>query len=35
MTMRVALYARVSTSDKDQDPETQLMAMRDYCDGIG
>ena len=29
--MRVALYARVSTSDRDQDPETQLMAIRDYC----
>ena len=28
---RVALYARVSTSDKDQDPETQLLALRDYC----
>ena len=29
--MRVAVYARVSTSDKDQDPETQLVAIRDYC----
>ena len=29
--MRVAVYARISTSDKDQDPETQLMALRDYC----
>ena len=29
--MRVNLYARVSTSDKDQDPETQLLALRDYC----
>ena len=28
--MKVALYARVSTSDKDQDPGTQLMALRDY-----
>ena len=28
--MKVALYARVSTSDKDQDPETQLMPMRDF-----
>ena len=27
----MALYARVSTSDKDQEPETQLMPMRDYC----
>ena len=29
--MRVAVYARVSTSDKDQNPETQLMPLRDYC----
>jgi len=29
--MRVAIYARVSTSDKDQDPETQLMPLRDFC----
>ena len=29
--MSVALYARVSTDDKDQDPETQLLALRDYC----
>ena len=29
--MRVALYARVSTSDKDQNPETQLMPMREFC----
>jgi DNA invertase Pin-like site-specific DNA recombinase len=28
--IRVALYARVSTRDKDQDPELQLGAMRDY-----
>ena len=27
---RVALYARVSTRDKDQDPEVQLAPMRDY-----
>ena len=33
--MRVALYARVSTSDKDQDPETQLLALRDYCRANG
>jgi len=33
--MRVALYARVSTSDKDQDPETQLMALRDFCRAQG
>ena len=29
--MKVALYARVSTNDKSQDPETQLMPMRDSC----
>ncbi len=29
--MRVTLYARVSTSDKDQDPETQLMPLREFC----
>ena len=33
--MKVALYARVSTSDKDQDPETQLHALRQYCDRMG
>ena len=27
---RVAIYARVSTIDKGQDPETQLLALRDY-----
>src|SRR5919106_6504097 len=29
--MKVALYARVSTSDKDQNPETQLIPLRDFC----
>ena len=29
--MKVAAYARVSTSDKDQDLETQLFAIRDCC----
>ena len=29
---RVAIYARVSTTDKDQDPETQLMPLRKYAD---
>lgn len=29
--MKVALYARVSTADKEQDPETQLIHLRDYC----
>ena len=30
--MKVALYARVSTTDRDQDPETQLVALRGYCE---
>lgn len=29
-SLRVALYARVSTRDKDQDPELQLEVMREY-----
>ena len=33
--MIVAVYARVSTSDKDQNPETQLLALRDYCEAQG
>ena len=33
--MRVAIYARVSTSDKLQDPETQLMPLRDFCAAQG
>ena len=33
--MKLALYARVSTSDKEQDPETQLMPMRDNCTAQG
>ncbi len=28
--MRVAVYARVSTADKDQNPETQLLPLRDF-----
>ena len=28
---RVALYARVSTKDKEQDPQTQLYALRQYA----
>jgi len=28
---RAALYARVSTKDKEQDPETQLMPLRDWA----
>ena len=33
--MGVALSARVSTSDRDQNPETQLMPMRDFCAAHG
>lgn len=33
--MRVAIYARVSTADKDQNPETQLLPLRDYCSAQG
>ena len=29
--LRVALYARVSTLDKGQDPETQLVQLREYA----
>jgi DNA invertase Pin-like site-specific DNA recombinase len=29
--MKVALYARVSTVDKDQNPEVQLKQLREYC----
>ncbi|NMP23736.1 recombinase family protein [Sulfobacillus sp. DSM 109850] len=29
----MALYARVSTRDKDQNPETQLMRLRDFTAG--
>lgn len=31
VTMRVVLYARVSTVDKDQNPEVQLKELREYC----
>ena len=33
--MKVALYARVSTSDKDQNPETELMPLREFCAAQG
>ena len=32
---RVALYARVSTKNHAQDPETQLMALREYAKARG
>lgn len=28
--MQVAIYARVSTSDRDQNPETQLRPLREH-----
>ena len=33
--MRTALYARVSTSDKGQDPEMQLRELREHCERRG
>src|SRR5712672_3812171 len=33
--MRTALYARVSTLDKGQDPQMQLRELRDYCERRG
>ena len=35
MTKRVALYARVSTRNGHQDPETQLVALREVADRAG
>jgi len=29
--MRIAIYARVSTHDKGQDPDLQLKPLREYC----
>ena len=34
-TMRVAMYARVSTRDKDQNPETQLFNLRSLAQNRG
>lgn len=33
--MKVAIYARVSTKDKDQDPELQLVPLRTHCLAMG
>lgn len=33
--MRVAVYARISTDDKQQDLETQLLPLRDFCKAQG
>jgi DNA invertase Pin-like site-specific DNA recombinase len=32
---RVALYARVSTSDKDQNPDTQVVPLREFASSRG
>jgi DNA invertase Pin-like site-specific DNA recombinase len=33
--MRIAIYARVSTDDRGQDPENQLRQLRDWCASAG
>ena len=33
--VRAALYARVSTVDKDQNPETQLRILREHATARG
>ena len=33
--MRVALYARVSTADKGQDPHVQTLELEEYCQSRG
>src|SRR5262244_2515135 len=33
--MRIAVYARVSTDDKGQDPENQLRQLRQWCASAG
>jgi len=33
--MRIAIYARVSTDDKGQDPENQLRELRQWCANAG
>lgn len=33
--MKVAIYARVSTDDKGQNPETQLLQLREFCQRAG
>jgi DNA invertase Pin-like site-specific DNA recombinase len=35
MATRVAIYARVSTDDKGQDPENQLRQLRYWCARMG
>ena len=33
--MRIAIYARVSTDDKGQNPENQLRELRAWCANAG
>jgi len=33
--MRIAIYARVSTENKAQDPENQLRQLREWCAKAG
>jgi DNA invertase Pin-like site-specific DNA recombinase len=33
--MRIAIYARVSTDDRGQDPENQLRELGDWCANSG
>ena len=33
--MKIGLYARVSTRDKEQNPENQLIRLRQYCESKG
>ena len=35
ITTRVAIYARVSTDNKGQDPENQLRQLRSWCMRMG
>ena len=35
MSTRAAIYARVSTADKEQDPETQLLPLREFVAAQG
>jgi DNA invertase Pin-like site-specific DNA recombinase len=34
-SQRVGLYARISTENNGQDPETQLIALREYASHRG
>jgi len=33
--LKIGLYARVSTKDKDQNPENQLMKLKEFCKNKG